>query len=425
MNQNDMELQAIREKLQSLQAESPAAEALTLPWSAVSEPDVSVHSAAYHNNPHPVLSDKSTYEGAYSDGSRLDSHDAHAEVENQSPQAIAIETLKQRSRGGEGANARIDNLVAQELYRLEVQANIINEQSQRQAEDILALKRAAQQASVGLRRQGIQNHPQLAIITQFLERYSSASVPHITRDEQGHFMLSYNTLDFQRAQKDALETAHDLRSRAWRTDISKIGQLQDELFSQPLPTGSRNPTKRQAEPYIPQDAYSETDGATKPHRTRKNRLQKSLSNTIDKALYLFGQNRERKRKVTPLSAEITEGLEMSVGIETLEEGYIDSDSAMNPDSNEAGSDDTSNREISAQFSLLDGTIWFSGAAIARIIIQTIALTYPVVQTLFVTALAALISLALYKVLIARSNNYSLIYRLCIAMAGLLMASLFR
>ena len=202
MKSTDMELQAIREKLQLLQAEPPAAETLVLPWS---------EAGGTASVPQPFRS--AVPAANQSPQQKLDHQNP-----NKSPQEIAIEALKQRSRGGDqAANARIDNLVAQELYRLEVQANYINERSQQQAADIMALKRSAQQASVGLRRQGIHTHPQLTAITQFLESYESAAVPRMEKDDQGHFNLTYDTVDFSiEPSKMRSITAHTLRNR-WQT----------------------------------------------------------------------------------------------------------------------------------------------------------------------------------------------------------------
>ncbi|MEM6449218.1 MAG: hypothetical protein AAF703_02785 [Cyanobacteria bacterium P01_D01_bin.105] len=435
-----MELQAIREKLQSLQAQPPAAETLSLPWSMSNESMVHEQALSAH-------ADSSQERFSSVNLTPQDNQAAHRASpsrtpqyasENQSAQALAIETLKQRSRGGEAANARIDSLIAQELYRLEVQANIINEQSEKQAENILALKRSAQQASIGLRRQGIQNHPQLAIITEFLERYRSAAVPHLERDEQGYFALSYNTVNFQQAQQDAMDTADALRNRGQHlptatstssTESIRTGQtsapqdeaLQDILFSQKIPAAY--PNHHSAVTRSPISAGpANLSSVPQPTRTRKNRLEKSLGNTIDKVLSLFGQNKARKRKPTGIPIEL---MDNSAGHQHLEEGFIKpGTAAFTTDDNPSLSSSDSD-EYTRSFSWLDGMIWFSGAAIARILMQTVALNYPIAQTLFVILLAGSICFALYKVVIAKSDDYSLIYRLCIVMAGLLLASLFK
>ncbi|MFK8182830.1 MAG: hypothetical protein AB8B99_05600 [Phormidesmis sp.] len=441
MKQTDMELQAIREKLQSLQAEPQAAETLSLPWASNDHGltgQTSHRSGQEHHN--PTHADNIDLEESHATQQSRQPHGS----QNKSPQEIAIETLKQRSRGGESASARIDNLMAQELYRLEVQANLINEQSQKQAENILALKRSAQQASIGLRRQGIQNHSQLAIITEFLEHYPSVAVPHIDRDSQGTFTLSYITVDFQQAEQDAIDTAHALRNRQQQTTTNQTDNVSfnqeppSTLFSQPLP-----PLRRAHKDSAIRNIYAEETSPTRSSinnpgepisttRPRKNRLQKSLGNTIDKVLYLLGSNQERKRQTVETNrvisnSVVSEGIDLfnNVSTHSTVEGFVDHEGRISHTDADFIFSGPSKHGNSHPFSWLDGTIWFSGAAIARIIIQTIALSYPIVQTLFVITLASAITFALYRVVIARSENYNLIYRLCIAMAGLLLASLFR
>ena len=93
-------------------------------------------------------------------------------------------------------------------------------------------------------------------------------------------------------------------------------------------------------------------------------------------------------------------------------------------SSDMGSSDMAEGYLNHQFSWLDGTIWFSSAAIARIMIQAIAASYPIVQTLSLMGLVGVIVFALYKVIISKSTDYSLVYRLCIGMMGLFLAGLF-
>lgn len=176
-----------------------------------------------------------------------------------------IETIKQRSLGHAQA-AHIDGLVSQELYRLEVQANNINVRSQQQAADIMALKRSAQQASVGLRRQGIHNHPQLAAITQFLDQYPSAVVPHIARDNSGYFALSYDTIDFQQAQQDAIDTARVLRNRQ-RSPHTQSFTQPIARESAPVPSSKRDFSEKQT-------------GFNRSFRAYSNQIKTAVSSAI-------------------------------------------------------------------------------------------------------------------------------------------------
>ena len=389
-----MELQAIREKLQQLQAEPPAAETLALPWSEAGQAASTSGSFGQSLSPVPPAENQGPDQNP-----------------NKCPQELAIEALKQRSRGSDQAtNARIDNLVSQELYRLEVQANYINERSQQQATDIMALKRSAQQASVGLRRQGIHNHPQLAAITQFLESYQSAVVPHIERDDKGHFTLTYDTVDFHRAEQEAVDTAHTLRNRR-RATPQPPSQVP---FSQPVA----------AEPFI---AFEKSRHSS-TYQVAADWMQAATNSTVDTLTQLFGsgldqffgQRGSRRRRQRKHPAKFApEGFDSELAglpLSDWEEGMMDSD--FSDDSAEEG------YYSSSQFSWLDGAIWFSGAAIARIIVRDIAINHPIVQTAFLVALVGVIVFALYQVIISKSNDYSLVYRLCIGIAGLFLAGLF-
>lgn len=375
MKHTDMELQAIREKLQMLQAEPPAAETLTLPWS-----------------------------DARSDGGSAARADAKEDSPvNQSPQAIAIETLKQRSRGSDQATkAHIDYLVSQELFRLEAQASSINERSQQQAMDIMTLKRSAQAAAVGLRRQGIHDHPQLAAITQFLDRYESAAVPLIERNDQGFFALSYNTIDFHQAEHEAINTANVLRNRR------RVHQVTP--FSQPVEPAANDQAFKQ-------EAFNHEE-FTHEAESRTDRLSQLIENssawlkaTFRKAFNSFShqasktKNRRHRRR---------RGLANSASND-WEEGFVENGPPVSHYPN-----DTFNH----QFTWLDGTIWFSGAAIARIVVQPLLAFSPLIENVLLIGLVGIIAFALYRVIVEKSPNYTMVYRLCIGMMGLFLGGLF-
>jgi hypothetical protein len=380
MKSTAMELQAIREKLQLLQAEPPAAEALALPWS---EPK-----RAALNSRRPRAAADKAVEGEHSFADQPVTPSAKP-----SPQA-AIETLKQRSHSTDpAASDRIDNLVAQEMYRLEVQANHVNERSRQQAADIMALKRSAQQASVGLRRQGIHDHPQLIAITQFLQSYPSAVVPHIEKDDQGHFTLTYDTVDFHRAEQEAIDTAQALRNRQQSASAVPLTP-----FSQSIGASS---AVFEAIPKAAPKNISENNWI-KNSWPKNNWIIAATSSTVaglSQLNQLLGEifaQRERSRRPKQKQSPLL-----------IEEGF-DLRSTPYPNS---------------PFSWLDGTIWFSGAAIVRIVVQSIAASYPMIQTILLIALVGVIVFALYRVVVSKSNDYGLVYRLCIGIMGLLSGGL--
>lgn len=361
-----MELQAIREKLQLLQAEPPAAETLALPWSS---PNVA---------------------SASSSTSTAAPQRDYQHTSEPSPQEIAIETLKQRSSqtlsntqtNQPSANAHADNLIAQEIYRLEVQAHNINVRSQQQAEEIMTMKRAAQQAAVTLGRQGIHNHPQLAIISQLFKDQPSAVVPHIERDNSGQFSLTYKTIDFEQAQQDAIATAQALRQRAGNS-------------SQPVPF---------AEPIETSEDNNSTANIRASLRTKsqKSSQPNSLKRLMGSIRRLLKGRRSHRNIHSANTISKSQQYQSDDEFDAAFEEYLPTE----------------------EFSWLDGAIWFSGAAIARIVIQLVIPQYPLVSMPLLVALVGIIIFVIYRVIVSKSSNFTPAYRLFIAMLGLLSVGLF-
>ncbi len=357
MKKTDMELQAIREKLRSLQAEPPAAETLSMPWS----PPLASEPARGHR---PEIS-----------GDR---------------QAQAIEALQQRSRSHESAvHTRMEGLVAQEIYRLEVQAHNINVRSQQQAAEIMAMKRSAQQSTIALARQGIHDHPQLGAIAQFFASYQSAVVPHIDRDAQGYFTLTYTTIDFEQAEQEAIDTAQSLRQRSGSA-----------LFSRPIEAAVVS-TRRAGESASKPEQVMEIYGAV----TESEWLRASMEGAVNQFNRILKQSPRyrRKKAIHPRSKE-------------------DAINSIHPDAEEQS---LTSDYSSEQFSWEEGATWFVGAAITRLAIELTAISYAAIRTSVLLALVGVISFALYQVMFSKSSDYSLVYRLLTAMAGLFLASFLR
>ncbi len=349
MTKTNIDLQPIREKLQMLKAELPAAEALSSPWSAP-------RSAGADSPVYPRQS------GSASTQPR-----------------VAIETLQQRSGrlGGREAKptAQVDSLVAHEIQALEVRAHQINVRSQQQTADIMAMKRAAQQAAVALARQGIYEHPQLAAIAQLFENDLSAVVPHVERDAQGHFVLTHAPVDFQRAEQEAIDTADALRNRQLTPDL---------LFDQPIA------------PSPP--AHGRLVGAEDSPSLRSTDEEDPIQTLIANArTYLdrwLWQGRRRGHRNATRSG------------------------------NRAERDRASGHFSSGHFSWLDGAIWFSGAAIARIVVEAALMSHPILRMPLLIALVGAIALAIYRVVFAKSSDFSLAYRLSAALLGLFLGGSF-
>lgn len=297
--------------------------------------------------------------------------------------AKAIGTLQQRSHRESPANQPFvtepstyeDNLIAQEIHRLELKAIEINNRSKQQAADILDLKRAAQQAAVAFGRQGIHNHPQLEVISRFFDRYAASHVPMIERDERGHFTLSDYTINLRRAEEEAIENAAVLRGHR----SSEVGPSV-RPFSQPLEKKAavRNSHQRAG--------AGRTD------------LQAKLGSAV-KDMGAFWNGRIHAMKRRRFGANETNG---SFATEQYADTYPRQEA----------------------FSLVDGAIWFSAAAIARIALESIVTFVPLLQAALWLLPLGVFGLAAYLFFVAKSNNHHLIYRLVVASVGLLLGNPF-
>lgn len=424
MKKTDMELQAIREKLQMLKAEPPASETLALPWSAP-------RSTAEWGTVEPTMAGTPASHTAIS----------HPFEESQSPQAIAIETLRQRSTnpsthpsdstGDTAPGSRADNLVAQELYRLEVQAHNINVRSQQQADEIMSLKRSAQQAAVALKRHGIHTHPQLEAITQFLEGYQSAVVPHIEKDDAGRFALTYDTIDFCRAQQEAISTAQALRARTMGSDTHAA------LFSQPIvnstyaSNGASNgsPLSHQIESdtasdvgnHHQQKANSDQGPNSQLVQTGMRRMSRALGHVGTQLSTQISSLRKRKPRRQAFSGINTD---LSLAFKTSDEN------AFSPAPKELVEKDLESEEyfegahFGAGFSWLDGAIWFSVSAIARIAIEFGLVQYPFLSMPLLIGLVGTIAFVIYRIIVSKSADLTPAFRLLIVMLGLFSGGLF-
>ena len=345
MTKTNVDLQPIREKLQMLKAELPAAEAISSPWSA---PRSTAAEASYRQ---PASS-------------------------GPQPRA-AIETLQQRSGNRSAAReaspsvAQIDSLVAQEIHELEVRAHQINLRSQQQTADIMAMKRAAQQAAVTLARRGIHQHPQLAAIAQLFEN-EQAAVPHVEKTAQGHFVLTHSPIDFQRAEQEAIDTADALRNRQALSAVP---------FNHPIAAGPSA-----GEHWPPTDAVSTLHS---PMSDSADWLQALVEDIIADCKQWFWRGRRRGHR-----------------------------SAMHSGNR------PSSHVPSGHFSWLDGAIWFSGAAIARIVVEAALLSHPFLRTPLLVVLVGVIAVAIYRVVFAKSSDFGLAYRLSAALLGLFLGGSF-
>ena len=222
MNKSAMELQAIRDKLQSLKAEPPLEEDNPLPWSST------------------ALSSHRSYPRQQS---------TEADDQNLAQIASTVETLKQRSNLHLQQYPNVDNVDAASTaalpspspssappppstevqdrllelnwQRLATQAQRINQLSQTQESAILELKAIADRLERDLRKRemlGEQTAYSAELIPTVCE-YESAIVPEVTQDSQGRVILTHRALDLYQAEREATLTAQALRDRTVSRNI--------------------------------------------------------------------------------------------------------------------------------------------------------------------------------------------------------------
>lgn len=397
----------VKEKLKKLNAEQAKGDSYD-PFSPAQE-------TPYNNRQHAL---KQTYQASEQQAINIDAASHYASQPAASPVEKAIGTLQHRSHSEghrldasipeafEGviqertsiaaSNSYEDDPIAQEIYRLEMRAIDINNRSQQQAEDILDLKRAAQQAAIAFGRQGIHNHPQLEIINRFFERYAASHVPIIERDDCGHFTLSDYTINLRRAEEEAIENAAVLRSNR-RVEPSM--QLPVQPFTQPISSGQIS---------------SKIHSANRT-RAKKNNRQVNVLRQLNRAISVVGAlfskfwrlSFHTVRAKTASSQTASAKMHSTLASEQYTEHYIE------------------NYQSAQGFSLLDGVIWFSSAAIvARLALETLASLFPVFQPILWLAPLSLFCTAIYLLFVAKSNNTTLMYRLVLIALGLFISSSF-
>ena len=282
-----------------------------------------------------------------------------------------------------------DDLIAQEIHRLEMRALDINNRSQQQADDILDLKRAAQQAAIAFGRQGIHDHPQLAVINRFFDRYAASHVPIIERDDCGHFTLIDHTINLRRAEEEAIENAAVLRGHR-HAELMPARQP----FAQPL-----------KEKAVSKKAIAA--GQTRPVKNSpvKNKGSRvNLRSPLSRILRVFRTLWKTSLENVSLRSTQAEALSKPPSQSLAAEHYIENYSEGQP------------------FSIVDGAIWFSGAAIvARLALKTIVSLFPVFQPLLWLAPLGFFCAAVYLLFVAKSSNSTLIYRLALIALGLFLS----
>ncbi len=282
-----------------------------------------------------------------------------------------------------------NDLITQEIHRLELRAMDINNRSQQQIKDILALKRTAQQAAIAFARQGIHDHPQLEIINRFFDRYAASHVPIIERDNSGHFTLNDYSINLRRAEEEAIENAAVLRGNRHSAALPAVVP-----FSQPI-----GETRRPA-----QNARLVSGAARTQRRSENGGLTPSSMPMREQLGNAFsGLNKLWKASLRSMPSAPRRPFSEALATEQHVERY----------------------PTNQEFSLADGAICFSAAAIvARIAIKTVIAVFPIFQPILWIAPLGLFCAAIYLLFIAKSSNSTLMYRLALAALGLFVSGSF-
>lgn len=220
MNESEMELQAIRQKLQSLQAETPSYESEPLPWSPSPsvQPTLPLRSQPTPQDAQTVAQLAATVETLrHRTAQKLYPVTQPVPVVSPHPAPNTSVPAPQISPAEREAAQHLLDLGWQ---RLKSQGDKINALSQAQEAAILEFKALAERLERDLRRQeilgeqgvysGYGSHP--------VCEYESAIVPLIEQSPQGIYRLTHRPVDLYQAEREASLNAQALRDRAHARD---------------------------------------------------------------------------------------------------------------------------------------------------------------------------------------------------------------
>ena len=367
MKSDEMELQAIKEKLQRVRQEPLSSEATRLPWVPTS-PRVVSPSAGDH--------------GASSIRPSLHKY------------AATVETLKQRSNQhlkafeddrqfsgyvnevaapvGE-SDWQMPQPTAPEPWEMEVylqalakQAAQINQLSERQEAAMLAMKAICDRLALegyDMAAWNDQNGASAPLATALCE-FHAAVVPTVQQTRQGAYVLNYREVDLYQDQRQAQEVAAGLRSHhqdhAGGDLITRLATLDwGRLWARALNTLHQ--------------------GLQWGNRQINNRGH---------------QHRQSTRQVSkPYAKHPPQGRPQGA-------------------------------KTRSRITPLDGLIWFSGAAIVRICIDFLVAQNPVLFPYIAILMLGIGLFVLYRATLAPRPDYALGFRLLIVIAGLVVGSRF-
>lgn len=409
MRNYDMELQAIREKLHSLRTES-ANDIGMPPWAGskieqiptkvgsqrslrTSPPkEAKVRSSAVAIKTLKHRSQSQTYETFHR---CFDESSSGANTSDANPSRLDSNSSSQNS----SSRHRADDLIDRELPQLAMLVSSINKRSQQQASELLSLKRSAQQIVFSHRRRGTRAHPQLDIISHFIEHSSTASIPKIEVDRNGKLQLGHLNVNLNQAETEAIDNAAILRQQLSPTvplsePTTSDSTLRD-YFKPSQSTGTETPSNRSNSAFKTEDSGFERDQKVSkpaPHQTKRvTKSKKRLLVNLGQAI-----RKQRKKKAPITKTQLTKTLPVA---------------QRSPDI-----------EVRSSFSWLDATIWSASAAILRVFLNTLVLNYPGFEMPLLLVLVGTISYSVYRAVLSQSKNMNATYRTGSVLFGLLLGS---
>ncbi|EDX85773.1 hypothetical protein S7335_3476 [Synechococcus sp. PCC 7335] len=403
-----MELQAIREKLHSLRAES-ASDIGMSPWAGSKLDQISTKKSRSQRPLSISQSDEAktrssataiktlkhrlehqTYESLHGsfDGSRM--------CTSSSSSNSRLDSLDSSSRNSSSRNRAYD-VIDRELPQLAELISSINERSQQQASELLSLKRSAQQIAFSHRRRGTRVHPQLDIIGQFIEHSSTASIPQLEVDRNGKLHLSYSTVNLNQAETDAIDNAAIARQQLSSTvpfsEPTASNHTLRDCLEPSQSAGSAIHSNRSKRIYAndsspkceqkkaPNLALNQTKRTIKPYK----RLLVNLGQAIRK--------QSKKKEASPI---------------TKTQPVVERSSA--------------DVDLRSSFSWLDATIWSASAAILRVFLNALILNYPSFQVPLLLVIVCTIAYLIYRAVLSQSKTMHATFRAGAVLLGLFLGS---
>ncbi|MBE9063281.1 hypothetical protein [cf. Phormidesmis sp. LEGE 11477] len=434
MKKTDMELQVIREKLNSLQAEPARSDVAMSPWA---DPQVGKVPAEKFRSQQAV-------------------RDRRPQKAKDTPPAIAIKTLKQRAGNSpygtvhtsldratcsEADDLAVNDLTAsdsiasksiastpsantlidRELPQIASLVHSINERSQQQAHDLLSLKRSAQKAAFALHRKGIHTHPQLDAIDQFIEQSSTASIPNIEIDSYGKLCLTQSTVRLGHAEAEAIVNATYVRQQTSskrpflhpdtvNLDSSECLQQSQSDHSGIGDSQQTNPRRRSKRGPNQGSAFRLALRHAKRSAALCRQMLVRIKGTISRQQAKSRLKDKAQRSVLhkARTAQI-----QPVFVQPVVEGKVTEGGAV---------ESAATLSDRSSFSWIDATIWIVSATIIRILLNNLVFNYPFFQIPLMLILVSIISYSIYRIVLSQSMDMNATYRTGAALLGLVLGS---